>query len=148
MNLFENEGLGGPGISLNFMLPAVIAHATTFDFSMIYGSSPQSFRPDHDPGMILTCQFLNYFDLSPSSYLEVRLSGATGNKNFPGENHSSYVGSAGIAYKWAPVGREKYRTLEWKSELLLSHQDYRSENHLRVRMDLTKDHHNRIPSLI
>jgi hypothetical protein len=123
MNLFEDEGLGGPGVALNFLLPPLVAHATTLDFSIIYGSSPQTFRPEGNPGMIYTCQFLNYYDLSPSSYLEVRLSGAAGNKNFPAENHCSYVGSAGIAYKWAPVGREKYRTLEWKSEFLLSHQD-------------------------
>jgi hypothetical protein len=34
------------------------------------------------------------------------------------------VGSAGIALKWAPVGREKYRTIDWKTEFLLSFQEY------------------------
>ena len=35
------------------------------------------------------------------------------------------MGSLGVTYKWAPVGREKYRTIDWRTELLYS---YRKEN--------------------
>ena len=132
INLFETEGLGGPGVSLNFMLPAFIAHATSWDISMIYGSSSQSFRSDSAAGLILTGQFLNYYDLSSSSYLEIRLSGAAGKNDHPGKNFNSYVGSAGISYKWMPVGREKYRTLEWKTEFLYSNQEYPGGNYQSI----------------
>jgi hypothetical protein len=128
VNLFEAEGLGGPGVASNFMLPPILAHATSIDVSLIYGSSSQSFRPDSARGLIYTVQFLNYYDLSASSYLEARLSGAAGRNDHPGGTFSSYVGSAGIAYKWAPVGREKYRTIEWKSEFLYSLQEYQGSN--------------------
>ena len=123
-NLFGNEGLGGSGIETNFMLPALISHATSLDVSAIYGSSPQSFRSDSRHGMIFTGQLLNYYDLSVSSYLEVRLSGVAARNDHPGGINNTYVGSAGIAYKWSPVGREKYRTLEWKNEFLYSRQDH------------------------
>jgi len=132
VNLFEDEGLGGPGLAANFMLPAVIAHATSLDVSVIYGSSPQSFKPDTANDFFYTAQFLNYYDLSASNYIEFRLSGAAGRNGNPGGQYSSYVGSVGIAYKWAPVGREKYRTLEWKSEFLYSYQEFFGGNHRSI----------------
>ena len=129
INLFGTGGLNGPGISSNFMLPPAIAHATTLDISMIYGKNSQSFIADSGNGLIITGQLLNYYDLTASSYLEVRLSGATGRNDQPEGDFKSYIGSAGIAYKWAPVGREKYRTVEWKTEFIYSSQEYALGNH-------------------
>ena len=64
-------------------------------------------------------RFKNFYDLSKSTYLEFRLSGVTG-KNDPEENYSTHVGSIGTILKWVPVGRAKYRTIDWKSEFLYS----------------------------
>ena len=124
INMFGTGGLGGTGLALNFMLPSLIAHASSLDFSVLYGSNPQSFSPEDEPGFAYTGQFLNYYDLSASSYLEVRLSGAAGRNNEHDGIYNSYVGSAGLAYKWTPVGKEKYRSLEWKTELLYGLRQY------------------------
>jgi len=124
VNTFGAEGLAGSGLATNFLLPAVIAHATTLEVSMLYGDNPQSFLPDSLKGFMFTGQFLNYYDLSVNSYLEIRLSGAGGKNDHPGGEMNTYVGSAGIAYKWAPVGRQKYRTLEWKTEFLYGYREY------------------------
>ena len=124
VNMFGKGGIGGAGLASNFLLPPVIAHASSLDFSLVYGSNPQTFSSDTTTGFIITSQFLNYYDLSASSYLEIRLSGAAGKNDLPTGDFNSYVGSAGIAYKWAPVGREKYRTLEWKTEFLYGHREY------------------------
>jgi hypothetical protein len=129
MNLFEKEGLGGPGLAASFMLPALISHASLLDVSMIYTAGSQVFRPDSLPGLIYTAQFLNYYDLSSSTYLEARLSAAAGKNGYPGGTFQSYVASAGLALKWAPVGREKYRTIDWKSEILFSSLEYSRGNH-------------------
>jgi hypothetical protein len=129
INLYGTGGLAGPGVSTNFMLPAVIAHATTLDFSLIYGQNSQSFLSDSARGLIYTGQFLNYYDLSASSYLEVRFSGAAGDNDQIEGDFMSYIGSAGVAYKWVPPGREKYRTLEWKTEFIWSSQEYSGGNH-------------------
>jgi len=129
VNMFGTGGLGGSGIATNFLLPSVIAHSTSLDVSVIYGSNAQTFRPNSLPGVMFTGQFLNYYDLSASSYIEVRLSGATGKNDHSTGDFNSYIGSAGIAYKWAPVGREKYRTLEWKTEFLYGYMEYPEEAH-------------------
>jgi hypothetical protein len=129
VNMFGTMGLGGAGLACNFLLPPVIAHATYLDFSLIYGSNPQSFRSDSTAGFMFTGQFLNYYDLSAGSYIEIRLSGAAGKNDIPDGDFNSYVGGAGIAYKWAPVGREKYRTLEWKTEFLYGYREYTGGNH-------------------
>lgn len=129
VNMFGTGGLNGPGISTNFMLPPAIAHATTLDISAMYGKNSQSFMADSGNGMIFTGQLLNYYDLNSSSYLEIRLSGAAGRNDHPEGEFNSYLGSAGVAYKWAPVGREKYRTLEWKTEFIYSSQEYSLGNH-------------------
>ena len=129
VNMFGTAGLGGSGISSNFMLPPVIANATSLDVSVIYGSNSQSFRSDAAPGFMFTGQFNNYYDLSASSYIEIRLSGAAGKTDYPEPDFNSYVGSAGLRYKWAPVGREKYRTVEWKTEFLYAYREYTGGNH-------------------
>lgn len=130
VNLFGKGGLGGAGISTNFLLPPLIAHATSLDLSVIYGFNEQSFRSESNEGFMFTGMFLNYYDLSASSYLEVRLSGAVGKTDLHMEDGNSFVGSAGIAYKWSPVGREKYRTIEWKTEFLYGSQE-RSDGSIR-----------------
>ncbi|MEN8203696.1 MAG: hypothetical protein ABFS28_13955 [Bacteroidota bacterium] len=129
-NLFGKGGLGGAGIATNFLLPPLIAHASSLDLSLIYGSNAQGFRSESNEGFVFTGLFLNYYDLSASSYLELRLSGAAGKTDLHMADGNSYVGSAGIAYKWTPVGREKYRTLEWKTEFLYGHRE-RSEGSIR-----------------
>jgi hypothetical protein len=129
VNLFGKEGLGGAGIAMNFLLPPLIAHVTSLDLSAVYGSNSQSFKPDSAMGLIFTGQLLNYYDLSASSYIEIRLSGAAGKTDYPDPDLNSYVGSAGITYKWAPVGREKYRTLEWKTEFLYGYRELTRGNH-------------------
>ncbi len=129
VNMFGKDGLGGAGIASNFLLPPLIAHVTTLDLSVIYGSNSQSFRSDSARGVIFTGQLLNYYDLSASNYIEVRLSAAAGKTDYPDADLSSYVGSAGITYKWAPVGREKYRTLEWKTEFLYGYRELLQGNH-------------------
>ena len=108
---------------INFLLPPFMAHASSLDLSLTYGSNPLSFRSDSTSGMMFTAQWLNYYDLSSSTYLEFRLSGVAGKKDGYEGIYNSYAGSAGMTLKWAPVGREKYRTLEWKTEYLVGFQD-------------------------
>ncbi|MFO7620718.1 MAG: hypothetical protein R6W81_05560 [Bacteroidales bacterium] len=120
VNLFSNKGLGGTGISSNFMLPRLLfSDASTLDLSVINGGNDISFSGDRQSGMLFTGQFKNYYDITQNSYFEVRLSGATGRNPSPGHNNS-YIGSLGLTYKWVPAGREKYRTLDWKTEFLMS----------------------------
>ncbi|UCE07674.1 MAG: hypothetical protein JSW07_06480 [bacterium] len=118
VNYFSNAGLGGWGISLSFMLPTLLfADASNFDFAMINGGNDFSFTNEGKYNLLTVGQFKNYYDLSRDTYLEFRLSGAAG-RNDPDEKYNSYIGSLGMILKWVPVGRSKYRTIDWKTEFL------------------------------
>ncbi|MBN2864283.1 MAG: hypothetical protein JXN62_14035 [Bacteroidales bacterium] len=120
VNLFSNKGLGGTGLASSFMLPEMIfADATTLDLTVVKGTDTGmnfSFDPD---AFLYIGQFKNFYDITQNSYFEIRLSGVAG-QNPSGESNNSYIGSLGLAYKWVPIGREKYRTFDWKTELFYS----------------------------
>jgi len=125
VNFFSNKGLGGTGLSSSFMLPRLIfADASTFDLTVTRGTRTGIDFSFASQKLLYIGQFKNFYEISENSYFEVRLSGATGKNPSEGDYYSG-VGSIGLTYKWVPIGREKYRTLDWKTELLYS---YRAEN--------------------
>ncbi len=130
VNVFGKEGISGAGIASNIMLPQFLfSDATNIELSALMGSNNQSFTPESVGEFFFTGQLLNYYDLSASSYIEFRISGAGGRNDQPGGTYNSYVTGAGITYKWAPVGREKYRTIDWKNEFIYSFQGYTDGYH-------------------
>ncbi|MBC8183560.1 hypothetical protein H8E88_20905 [candidate division KSB1 bacterium] len=123
VNYFTTGGLGGCGFSFNFMLPNLFfADASTFDFAVINGGNNFSFTNEGKYNLMTVGQFKNYYDLSRDTYLEFRLSGAAG-RNDPDEKYNSYVGSLGMILKWVPVGRSKYRTVDWRTEFLYGYRE-------------------------
>jgi hypothetical protein len=122
--LFSNAPLSGAGINTNFMLPAILfSDATILDVGIILGGNDFSFDSDLNSGIIVNGHFRNFYEIDASRYFEFSLSGAGGRNNQPGDNFRSYAGSFGLAYKWVPVGREKYRTLDWRTEILYTYQE-------------------------
>jgi competence protein ComGC len=125
VDLFSNKGLGGTGFSSSFMLPEIIfADASTLDVTVVKGIKTRENFSFENNAFLYIGQFKNFYDINRNSFFEVRISGVTGKNSSDGENYS-YVGSLGLVYKWIPIGREKYRTFDWKTELLYSH---RNEN--------------------
>lgn len=124
VNLFSNKGLGGTGLSSSFMLPEILfADASALDMTVIHGTDTGDNFSFANTGLLYLGQFKNYYDINQNSYFEIRLSGVTGINPSAGDNRS-YVGSLGLTYKWVPMGREKYRTLDWRTEIFYS---YRNE---------------------
>ena len=119
-NLFGNENLNGFGAASSILLPKILfADASNLDISVFNGGNDCSFASGWKSGLVYVGHFKNYYDLTKNSYLEFRISGVAG-KNDPVLEYNSYIGSLGVIYKWAPVGRSKYRTFDWKSEFLYS----------------------------
>ncbi len=130
VNLFGLAGLYGMGIAGNFMLPTLLfSDASSLEIATINGGNNISFSDRYNSGLIVSGQFLNYYDLTSSSYLEFRLSGTGGKNNEPLLKYRSYIYSAGMAYKWTPTGREKYRSIDWRSEILYSIREYDAGRH-------------------
>ncbi len=128
VNLFSTGGLGGWGLSTSFMLPKLaFADASNLDIALINGGNNFSFTNEGKYNLLAVGQLKNYYDLNRDTYIEFRISGVAG-KNDPQEIYNSYVGSFGIIYKWVPVGRAKYRTIDWKNEFLYSYREGESSN--------------------
>jgi hypothetical protein len=130
VNLFSNKGLGGTGLSSSFMLPQLIfADASSLDLTVVRGIDAGDKFSFNKNAFLYVGQFKNFYEISQNSYFEMRLSGVTGRNPSEG-NNLSYVGSLGLTYKWVPIGREKYKTFDWKTEFLYS---VRNENYQTVR---------------
>ncbi len=116
VNYFTNAGLGGTGMAANFMLPSMLfSDASSLDISVINGGNGCSFDNLGGKHLMYVGKWNNYYDVSKNSYLEFSLNSAIGKNDINGD-YNSYVNSLGLTYKWAPVGREKYRTIDWRTE--------------------------------
>ncbi len=123
VNMFSNKGLGGWGLAGNFLLPPLLfADASSFDLSLINGGDDHSFTSEGKFNLLAIGHFKNYYDITDATYFEWSLSGAAG-KNDASEKLWSYVGDLAFTVKWVPIGRSKYRTIDWKTELLFNHRE-------------------------
>ncbi|MEE4310290.1 MAG: hypothetical protein V2J62_00345, partial [candidate division KSB1 bacterium] len=123
VNAFGNGGLGGCGFSGNFLLPRLFfSDASSIDLSLIRGGNDFSFTNAGTYNLIAVGHFKNYYDINRDTYIEWSLSGATG-RNDAEEKQMSYLGDLALTLKWAPVGRAKYRTMEWHTEIISSRRE-------------------------
>lgn len=118
-NLFGLESMAGLGFASSFLLPPLFASVNLLEISVIKGGSGFSFTDQGKYGLIYTADLKNFYDISPDTYFEWTISGAVG-KNDPDERFNSYIGDLGLTYKWAPSDRLRYRTVEWRTEFILS----------------------------
>lgn len=116
VNYFGKDGIGGIGISGNFLLPGLLfANASSLDISVTEGGNDFIFTTQRKINLLYTAHFKNYYDLSENSFIEYTISGVAG-RNDTSAYTNSFVGNLGIRYKWIPQERSKYRTLEWNNE--------------------------------
>jgi hypothetical protein len=117
-NMFSNAPVGGFGLAGDFMLPTLFgAHASNFDVSVLQGGSGQSFTDQGKYNLLYIGNMTNFYEITRDTYLEWRLGGIVGH-NDPAEKYLSYVGNLSFEVKWVPIGRTKYRTIDWKTEVL------------------------------
>jgi len=126
VNMFSNASVGGFGIAGNFLLPTLLfADASNFDVSVIKGGNDNSFTSQGKYNLLYVAKFNNYYDINRDIYFEWSLSGVAGKND---STNMSYVGNLGFTVKWAPVGRAKYRTIDWKTEILYSRRETATGN--------------------
>ncbi|MFC1477125.1 hypothetical protein ACFL6L_01540 [candidate division KSB1 bacterium] len=123
MNMFSTAPIGGFGVAGNFMLkPLLWSDASSLDMTIIQGGSGFSFTDQGKYNLLYVGNMTNFYDVSDDTYFEWRLSAATG-YNDPLEKYMSQVGNLGFSVKWVPIGRRKYRTIDWKNEILVSRRE-------------------------
>jgi len=123
VNMFSNASVGGFGLGGNFLLPCLLfADASSFDATIIKGGNDHSFTSQGKYNLQYVGHFNNYYDINKDTYFELRFSGVAG-KNDSTEKYMSYIGDLGFVVKWTPIGRSKYRTIDWKTEILFSNRE-------------------------
>ncbi len=121
------EGLVGNGVALKWMMPALWAHANELGIEIVDGTNEQLFAGEYFSVPTALAHLKSYYDLSPSTYLELGLSGMFGFNNRRGlvrdarlvdePWRETWVGGADLTVYWSPPQQARYRSLTWRSEL-------------------------------
>jgi len=119
VNLFSRGELGGLGLSGNILLPSLFAHVNELTLEVVNGGNDVSFAGGGSKNLVYVAHLKNYYDLNRDTYLELGLSGATGKNDLQGD-YRTVLGGLDFTLKWAPLGRIKYRTVEFRNEFFLS----------------------------
>lgn len=124
---FGGTGLSGIGAAANIVLPKLWSHVNELDFEVIYGGDQISFTNEGDNQWVAVAHLKNYYDLTSNAYLELGFSGAYGHHD-PDGDFQTILGGVDLTYKWVPAARSKYRTFEFRNELIVSRRQELSGN--------------------
>jgi hypothetical protein len=132
--IFGEGGLNQTGFSFDWVLPPLGGASQTLFAQLTDGENARLFsgRPLSTPSVLLRYQ--NYRDLSPSTYLEVGLSGLLGWKDewvveeagvpvVVNDRQPARVYGLDLNVVWEPTDRMRYRNVVWRSELYLLDRD-------------------------
>jgi hypothetical protein len=119
---FGEEGLAQTGLSFNWLLPKPWATANEITLEITNAENEEAFAGEGFEDFAVLGRLKNFWDLSPSTYIEWGLSGVVGET---AEEGDSRVWGTDFTYHWQPPGRAKYREIAWRTAFLLSQRDDR-----------------------
>ena len=125
--ILGGAGLNQIGLSLNWLMPSLIAHTNTLTMEITNGQNAQLFSGDAFSFPAVLGHLKNYYDLSQNTYLEWGVTGMWGKNNFRGydnngdkikeNNRNTYLAGADLTLFWEPVNQAHYHSFIWRSEL-------------------------------
>lgn len=127
-NFFGPEGLNDEGASLSWLTPN---NAFFQELTLQVTSGPSenaSFTRAGNNKLLYLAHLKNFFDLSDNTTLELGFTGLTGPNNEEGE--TTQMLAADLTLKWKPLQLNRYKSVEFMSEFLVS-------NHNRATEDVT-----------
>ena len=116
---FGDEGLAQTGLSATWLLPHPWATANELNLELTDGES-DAFGGESFERLVGLAHLKNYWDVNPSTYLELGLSGVVGGNGSGGD---SRVWGTDFTVHWQPPGRALYREITWRTELFRSERD-------------------------
>jgi len=119
---FGDHGLVGTGVSLDWAMPRLWAHANELTVEITNGDNAMAFAGGDWRHPALLARLKSYWDLSSDSYFELGLDGLHGNADPDGHlDHDFWALDA--TYNWYPAGMELYREVTLRGMLLHSSLD-------------------------
>lgn len=133
--LLGEEGLVQSGVSLSWLLPALLPLTNELTLQLFNGQNEAAFSGELFSVPTLLGHVKNYLDLTEDLYLELGLSGMWGINNQRGLNdaagdlydepwRSTWIGGADLTLVWEPLRQARYWSITWRSEgLWVSRED-------------------------
>jgi hypothetical protein len=135
-----DEGLVGQGLMFRWLMPSLWAHANELTLEVVDGTNETLFSGEHFGVPSTMLHLKNYYDLAPSTYLELGLTGMFGFNNQRGFVNNgrlidepwrrTVAGGADLTLYWSPPARAKYESFAWRSELYCAGKEVPTESAL------------------
>lgn len=119
---FGEDGLVGTGVSLDWLMPSLWAHANELTVEVSNGDNAAAFAGSEWEHPSFVARLKNYWDLSDDSYLEIGLDAAFGAADPDGDRTNDFL-AVDATYNWNPVGRTVYRDVTLRGMLLRSRRE-------------------------
>ena len=116
---FGDEGLAGTGLSVDWVMPPLWAHANELTVEVMNGDNDVAFAGEDWRHPSVLARLKSYWDLSSDSYFELGLDGLHGNADAGGRLDHDFYG-LDMTYNWYPAGRELYREFTLRGMVLYS----------------------------
>ncbi|RMF67648.1 MAG: hypothetical protein D6743_04585 [Calditrichaeota bacterium] len=120
-NFLGADGLNDEGISINWLLPNA-AFFQELTFQVTSGPLESSgFARAEDNHLLYLGHLRNLFDLNENTTLELGFTGLVGPNNSEGQ--TTKIFASDLTVKWKPLRFNRYKSIEWMSEFLVSKHD-------------------------
>jgi len=138
---FGPGGLNQSGVAAHLVLPPVWSHGMELEVQVTNGSNPRVFAGDFFSVPAGLARLTHYWDLSPSTYLELGVTGMFGVNNprhvATDERVESepwrhtIMGGADLTLNWEPLNRSRYHYFTWRTEYLYIQKQLDTDETLR-----------------
>jgi hypothetical protein len=125
------EGITQTGISIRWLMPALIAHTNELTLEVTDGSNEALFSGEHFSVPSFLLHLKNYYDLNENTYLELGLSGSYGFNHRHGvadpanpgaeldeARRATLLGGVDLTIHWQPLRQARYRSMTFRTEAL------------------------------
>lgn len=137
---FGEGGLNQTGVSFRILLPKLWAHANELTVQITNSENKALFAGGFWTVPSVLGHLKNYYDLSPSTYLEIGLSGIWGFNNRRGVEEvdgeetgekvafnepwrNTVVAGIDLTFAWEPLEMAKYKWFVWRTEAMYLHKE-------------------------
>ncbi|MCK5077960.1 MAG: hypothetical protein KAR38_16375, partial [Calditrichia bacterium] len=139
-------GLNQTGFSINWLMPALMAHSNSLTVEITNGQNEQLFTGENFSFPVILGRFKNYYDLSTNTYLEFGITGMMGENNFKGyipdstgmliktidNSRFTKLGGFDLTLFWEPVNKALYKSFLWRSELYYVDKELANGNNIKA----------------